>query len=199
MRRDELTRLTVDNIEERSLILVVKIPDSKTHSERTFTITHLEYIGKYKKYAALRPVNASTNRFFYKYTKGKCVNQVVGINKLGAMPSIVAKFLNLPDANQYTGHCFRRTSATLLADSGANITEVKRHGGWKSTTVAESYIEDSIQQKNKISNKILDVEISKTLGKVKNTSEDNNKKTVSGVDVSNCVNVTVNVYNYVPQ
>ncbi|KAJ3665577.1 hypothetical protein Zmor_001068 [Zophobas morio] len=42
MRRDELTRLTVDNIEERSSILTVKTPDSKTHLERTFTSIHLE-------------------------------------------------------------------------------------------------------------------------------------------------------------
>ncbi|KAJ3643753.1 hypothetical protein Zmor_026442 [Zophobas morio] len=95
MRRDELTKLTVDNIEEKSFILVVKIPDSQTYSERTFTITYLEYIGKYKKYAALRPVNASTSRFFYKNAKGKCTTQVVDINKLGAMQSILPKFLNL--------------------------------------------------------------------------------------------------------
>ncbi|XP_063922982.1 uncharacterized protein LOC135137290 [Zophobas morio] len=44
MRRDELTKLTVDNFEDRSLILVVKIPDSKTYSERTFTITYLEML-----------------------------------------------------------------------------------------------------------------------------------------------------------
>ncbi|KAJ8914344.1 hypothetical protein NQ315_011332 [Exocentrus adspersus] len=37
----------------------------------------------------------------------------------------------------YTGHCFRRTSASLLADSGASIDVLKRHGGWKSASVAE--------------------------------------------------------------
>jgi hypothetical protein len=38
----------------------------------------------------------------------------------------------------------RNYSATLLADSGTDITCVKRHGGWKSTSVAEGYLENSI-------------------------------------------------------
>ena len=55
---------------------------------------------------------------------------------------------------EYTGHSFRRTSATILAGSGANITEIKRLGGWKSTKVAEGYIEESTNYKRKLSNKI---------------------------------------------
>ncbi|KAJ8912094.1 hypothetical protein NQ315_012843 [Exocentrus adspersus] len=31
--------------------------------------------------------------------------------------------LNLPNSTLYTGHCFRRTSASLLADSGASYLE----------------------------------------------------------------------------
>ncbi|CAG9790350.1 unnamed protein product [Diatraea saccharalis] len=38
----------------------------------------------------------------------------------------------------------------LLADSGADILTLKRHGGWRSSTVAESYVEDSIQNKANI-------------------------------------------------
>lgn len=155
MRREELTKLTVNNIEDRGCVLVVHIPDSKTHQERTFTITHQDYIQLYRKYYALRPPKATSQRFFLRYTRGKCANQVVGIHKIGEIPSIVAKFLKLSDVKMYTGHCFRRSSATLLADSGADITEIKRHGSWKSSTVAENYIENSIEQKNKTCNKIL--------------------------------------------
>lgn len=46
---------------------------------------------------------------------------------------------------------FRRSAATLVADSGADITTIKRLGDWKSTTVAEGYIQESIQNKAKIS------------------------------------------------
>jgi hypothetical protein len=42
----------------------------------------------------------------------------------------------------------------FLANSGADISILKRHGEWKSPTMAESYEEDSIENKNKISNSI---------------------------------------------
>lgn len=69
----------------------------------------------------------------------------------------------------YTGHCYRRTSASLLADSGADILTLKRHGGWKSSTVAEGYVEDSITNKIKISKCILTGESSKTFSSKYNT------------------------------
>lgn len=75
---------------------------------------------------------------------------MVGKNKFGKMPKEIAEYLKLPDVDLYTGHCFRRTFATVLADTGANVTALKRHGGWKSTSVAEGYIEESIQNKTKI-------------------------------------------------
>jgi hypothetical protein len=56
--------------------------------------------------------------------------------------------------HSYTGHTFRRTSATLLADSGADLLTLKRHGGWKSNTVAEGYVEDSVCQKKRIGQQI---------------------------------------------
>ena len=62
----------------------------------------------------------------------------------------VATFLKLPNPSLYTGHAFRRSSATLLADSGADLSLLKRHGGWKSTSVAERYIEDSLNTKIKL-------------------------------------------------
>lgn len=43
----------------------------------------------------------------------------------------------------------------MLVDAGGDITSLKRHGGWKSTTVAEGYIDESLQNKLKISNTIL--------------------------------------------
>ena len=48
-----------------------------------------------------------------KFKTGKCVNQPVGISMFGKMP-IIACFLNLPKFQEYTGHCFRRSYASLL-------------------------------------------------------------------------------------
>ncbi|KAJ8917661.1 hypothetical protein NQ315_005108 [Exocentrus adspersus] len=84
----------------------------------------------------------------------KCPSQPVGINTLAKVPSIVASFLNLPNAELYAGHCMRRTSTTLLANKGADLTTIKRHGGWKSSAVVESYIEDSISNKLDIARKV---------------------------------------------
>ena len=41
----------------------------------------------------------------------------------------------------------RRSSATLLANAGGDMIKMKELGGWKSTSVAEGYIEDSPSSK----------------------------------------------------
>ncbi|KAJ8939157.1 hypothetical protein NQ317_010123, partial [Molorchus minor] len=41
---------------------------------------------------------------------------------------------------------------TLFACDGGDNTTIKRHAGWKSTTVAEGYVENSIENKTKIAN-----------------------------------------------
>ena len=68
----------------------------------------------------------------------------------------------MPNPKEYTGHSFRRTSATLLADAGADLLTLKRHGGWRSSTAAEGYVQDSITSKRKIGELIAgQVELSK--------------------------------------
>lgn len=147
-KREELTKLTINNIEDKESILLIKIPTTKNSKPRSFVIDG-EFYAICKKYIALRPNDVETSRFFLNYQNGRCTKQPVGINIFGKMPQTIASYLKLPEANSYTGHTFRRTSATLLADSGADITMIKRHGGWKSSTVAKEYIEDSFQHKKK--------------------------------------------------
>ncbi|KAJ8914384.1 hypothetical protein NQ315_017474 [Exocentrus adspersus] len=95
-------------------------------------------------------VNKNINIANY-HKQGRCTVQPVGKNTFEKIPSIIAKYLGLSDPDKYTGHCMRRTSSTLLAEAGASMTTLKRHGGWKSTSVAEGYLEDSISSKNKLS------------------------------------------------
>lgn len=156
-RREELTNLTLDDIEDCGSVLIVKVRETKTKVTRTFTVVNneLNFLELYREYVALRPPNTNHRRFFVFYRDGTCGKQPVGKNTFGMLPSKIATFLTLPNPNLYTGHCFRRSSATLLADSGADITNLKRHGGWKSSSVAEGYIEDSIQQKVITAEKIL--------------------------------------------
>ncbi|XP_073941147.1 uncharacterized protein [Choristoneura fumiferana] len=155
-RGKELLTLTVDNIQKHSdELLLVTLPDTKNKQDRSFIIRE-EYKKIVDKYQELRPTDMTNNRFFIQYHNGKCTRQVIGKNKLSSIPREIASFLNLPSPEMYTGHCFRRTSATLLADSGADLTLIKRHGGWKSSTVAEGYIEESVENKSKISSKLVD-------------------------------------------
>ncbi|KAJ8979071.1 hypothetical protein NQ317_011472 [Molorchus minor] len=147
--------LNVENNQDIRNTLVVNIPDSKTRVSRTFTVITETYIDLYRKYLALRPAHVNHQGLFIKYTSNKCTVQPVGINIFGKMPTDIARFLKLPNSELYTGHCFRRTSASLLADSGANLCAIKRHGGWKSSSVAEGYLEDSLENKKRIACHIL--------------------------------------------
>lgn len=215
-RREELCQLTVDDVEDMGTSLIIKIPDTKTNVSRSFTIIEKIYLDLYRKYVALRPANVGHRRFFLKYVKGKCTRNPVGINSFGKIPAAIARFLELPNPNLYTGHCFRRSSATLLADAGANLTTIKRHGGWRSSTVAEGYIEDSLENKNLIAQKLLTVQRTlPTTSIQQQTSEDivaststgnsiisthhsslsteNGKTAVQEINLSNCTNCTINI------
>lgn len=192
---------------------LIEIPNTKTNVRREFAITSGNFDGVnllelFRKYYVLRPSPIETTRFFVGYRNGKCTKQVVGINTIAGIPKKIADFLELQNSSTYTGHSFRRTSATLLADSGADITVLKRHGNWKSSSVAESYIENSIENKIRISSKIVG-EKQQCCEEITNGWENSsevikeqdvlNMKKSDGSDSSqcsfkNCSNFVVNIY-----
>lgn len=104
---------------------------------------------------ALRPAKTTHHRFLSNYVKGKCTVQPVGVHKVARVPPIVTCFLKLKNSSLYSGHCFRRTSASILANAGASLEDVKRHGGWRLSSVAEGYIDESENSKTIIATKIL--------------------------------------------
>ena len=140
-----------ENIQEN--MLFIQIPFTKTNKPRSFTVTGVLY-DIVMKYIKLRPVPCQIDRFFLQYSNGFCSRQPMGINTFGAMPKEIANYLNLTNADKFKGHSFRRTSATLLADAGADLLTLQRHGSWKSAAVAMSYIEESIGNKNRIFHQI---------------------------------------------
>lgn len=103
----------------------------------------------------LRPVHVKHRRLFLQYRFGKCTIQPVGINQFSKIPTLIARYLQLLNPECYTGHSFRRTSATFLVGAGADILSLKRHGGWRSSSVAEGYLEDCMEGKIQVSNQIL--------------------------------------------
>lgn len=151
-RRQELKNLMINHVRDLGNEFQIKLVDTKTKTDRSFVIPGTFY-DLSKKYILLRPPD--TEYFFVNYQKGKCTRQKVGINKLGNQPKVIAEFLKLPNADLYTGHCFRRSGATILADAGCDTLTVKNFGGWKSTAVMETYIEHSLSKKKEIATTIL--------------------------------------------
>lgn len=152
-RSHELVNVKIQDVTKQGNLLVVDLPDTKNKKPRKFVIGE-EFTGTVQKYQALRPPAATTDRFFLNYQKGKCTTQVIGKHKFQSMPKSIATFLNLQEPDSYTGHAFRRTSATIFADSGADLLTLKRLGGWKSSTIAEGYVEESVANKAKVSKTI---------------------------------------------
>ncbi|KAF2904231.1 hypothetical protein ILUMI_01943 [Ignelater luminosus] len=133
LRREELYKMTLEDINDTGTVLIITIPDSKTHIQRRFTViveTTQKNVNLIEIYRDIKPSGQRT------------------------IPSIVAKYLSLPNPDHYTGHAFRRSSASLLVDSGEDLIQLKKHGGWKSNAVAEGYVDESIQNKMDCANKI---------------------------------------------
>jgi integrase len=152
-RSMELCNIKNSDVEYHDEIILVKVRETKTKIDRSFVI-HKESAHIVRKYHDLRPENMKSDNFFINYRNGTCLRQNIGRHKIAAMPKQIAEYLNLPNPESYTGHCFRRSSATLLADSEANLTTIKRHEGWKSDRVAEGYIEESLENKSEITSNI---------------------------------------------
>lgn len=68
------------------------------------------------------------NIIFLNQWNGKCSLQEVGRGIIGRLPEKIAKYLKLVFLKNCTGHPFKRTSATLLANIRVDILGLKRHG-----------------------------------------------------------------------
>lgn len=102
LRIEDLVRIEMKDVEDCQKLFVIRIPKTKTRPEKSFTIQD-DYYKKVKHYISLRPPKISHQRFFLNYQKGKCTVQPIGKNKFSAMPKQIAKFLDLPEADSYTG------------------------------------------------------------------------------------------------
>ncbi|KAI4464162.1 phage integrase-related [Holotrichia oblita] len=145
--------MKVADVDLREDIIVINIPHTKNKSCRKFVIVEPMWIDVVTRYLLIRP-SSDIPRLFIGFRSGKPTRQNMGHNTISTSAIKVATYLKLPDANNYTGHSFRRTSATILADNRGDILSLKRHGGWKSSTVAEGYVEDSITDKKRIASMV---------------------------------------------
>lgn len=147
-RRQELASLTTTCIEDRLTHFLVQIVDAETQKVRFFMIEpgevgNTNLLDIIREYMALRPSHINHNRFFINYINEKCTVQPVGVHKIGRVPQFVAKYLDLENPQSFTGHCFRRTSATILANAGVSMGDIRRHSEWQSSTAAIGYFDGS--------------------------------------------------------
>lgn len=152
-RANEMYSIKTKDLQDLGSAFLVTIPNTKTKIARKFTVTD-KFYQICKKYLCLRPSSVTSDIFFLNFQNGKCTAQRIGINKFTTMGRQIATFLKLPNPEKYSSHSFRRSSATLLVDAGGNITMLKRHGGWRSTAVAEGYIDASMKNKMDTATKI---------------------------------------------
>jgi hypothetical protein len=78
------------------------------------------------------------------------INSKVGINIIQGIPKEIAKALNKNDIH-FSGHCFRRSGASFLAEKNISNNLLKKAGRWKSDSVVMGYIDNSNSLKKTIS------------------------------------------------
>ena len=195
-RKSELASMMLGHVTDFGAHLKVCIPESKTGS-RSFLLVgandeRLDVLKYFHKYISVRPKDAPP-RLFLGYRGGKCIRAPIGKNTLATFPMKVAEFLGLPCATGYSGHALRRTAATWMADSGVDLINLKRFGGWQSDTVAQSYVAESTSNKINLAEALI--------GKVNmNTSAsvgDQNMVTMAtsepNLNLASCSNFTINI------
>ncbi|KAK4884868.1 hypothetical protein RN001_001139 [Aquatica leii] len=148
-RTDELYQMKVSDVESLNNKISIVIPNTKTYHPRSFLITDVQWINIVAEYINLRK-HVEGEKFFQQLRFGKITKQSFGHNTIAQFPKKIATFLGLNNADSFTGHCFRRTSATLLANRGGDVLQLKRLGGWKSSSVAEGYVENSSEGQEKV-------------------------------------------------
>ena len=109
-----MTKMAVNDVENLgNNRFLVSIRNNKNDYAGQFIIGELFY-KSVQEYINQKPTDYQTDRFFIQYNKGRCIRQPIGRHKIAAVPETIANYLLLPNSKRYTGHCFRRTSATLL-------------------------------------------------------------------------------------
>lgn len=60
---------------------------------------------------------------------------------------LVALRLGLANPESYTSHCWRRSAATTMANSGASAAQLQRKFGWANQKTCAEYVDTSMNVK----------------------------------------------------
>lgn len=100
--KKELYSLNIEDVQDFGSAMLVTV---RSKIPRKFAISN-PYYHTCKKYVDLRPPDTKCKSFFLNYKSGKCTSQNIGINKLKAVGRQIARFLELPNPETYTGRIF---------------------------------------------------------------------------------------------
>ena len=148
-RSDELFKMKTADVDLQEHRAIVVIPSTETYQTRSFLVTNIKWVEIVRRYVDLRK-DVEGDRFFVQLRYGKLTKQPYGQNSISQIPKKIATYLQLSNVNTYTGHCFRRTAATLRAHGGGDTRNSKKLKGWNATTVAEACVGTSLEGQEKI-------------------------------------------------
>ena len=138
-----------------------------------------------KQYINLVP--NQNGRFFRNFNvkSERFSSQDMGINTLSAVPKVIAKWLQLDSADQFTGHCFRRTAATVAADEGMSIVNLKRQFAGEVTRLHKPICPTAKKFKAEVANNLT---VSSTNLAFNADCKSHNKT----IHLTNCEHITIN-------
>lgn len=103
--KKDLYSLDVKDVQDFGSVMLVTVRKNGSKIPRKFTISN-PYYHTCKKYCDLRPFDTKCKSFFLNYKNGKCTPHNIGINRLKAVGRQIARFLELPNPETYTGRIF---------------------------------------------------------------------------------------------
>ena len=175
LRVNENYSLTFDDLEvdkkNEEITITIKKELSKNGEERRFMIKDSYFFSLFLKYQAkignrtkfLWPLWNNRYKIFNNQRRGQRWFQM--------LVKEVAKDCGLQDPESYTHHSFRRGAASAAFTENATVTQIKHLGGWKSTSVAESYVYDSVESRRNMAKKVKLSEEPESKGKKRKASE----------------------------
>ena len=153
MRVGEVWKLRFRDVEILDDKVLVTIPQSKMRP-KAFTFILLKNVEKpnlcplriFNIYLMLCKLPRNDNGHFFRNWNVNSTSYIQNMGKktIGACAQYSANLIHLPNVADYRFQSYRHSSATNAADSGMTLTNLKRAGRWRSSTVCESYVEDSI-------------------------------------------------------
>ncbi|KAJ8672609.1 hypothetical protein QAD02_003868 [Eretmocerus hayati] len=169
-RMHELIELLMNQVVILENCLIITIPKNKTKNglEKIFRVVG-SFFELVQRYLAAR-ASLDHPRFLMSY-RSSCgfINVPAGKVTIRTVPTVVAEFLGLPSFHEYTGHCVRRSAATIYASTGVTDIDLMQFGKWQTMKSAQIYNVDTDHNRNKVSHIVTNIIMTEPTSNVSRT------------------------------